>query len=256
VQPLWNIWAHGEGLLQEESQRKNGTSNGVENSSGNDEAEVVMMAHENRSFDSIDANTWLGDTGSTAHMTNSLEGMFNLKKDQGHVCIGDGKFMKSVQIGSKQMLVVQKNGETMEVTLQNVKYVPELWTNLFSITSAMNRGFKVSGEKNSLHVMKGDFKMSFDQVIKSPTGYLLGIQMIPQTGSETAVAMIEGHSVGVDTLHYLLGHASEAKVRATGKFFGWIVKGKMTKCEECAISKAKQKSVPKESGSKAAKAGE
>ena len=82
-------------------------------------------------------------------MTNSLEGMFDLKKDQGHVRIGDGKLMTSVKIGRKRMPVMQKNGETKEVTLQNVKYVPELWTNLFSITSAMNLGFKVSGEKNA-----------------------------------------------------------------------------------------------------------
>ena len=250
------IFGHMEKDCRKKKAKENGTSSGLENSSGNDEAEVVMMAHGSGSFDSIDANTWLGDTGSTAHMTNSLEGMFDLKKDQGHVRIGDGKLMTSVKIGSKRMLVVQKNGETKEVTLQNVKYVPELWTNLFSVTSAMNLGFKVSGEKNVLHLSKGNFKMSFDWVIKSPTGYLLGIQMIPQTSGETAVAMIEGHSIGVDTLHYLLGHASEAKVRATGKFFGWVVKGKMTKCEECAISKAKQKSVPKESGSKATKAGE
>ncbi len=45
--------------------------------------------------------------------------------------------MTSVQIGSQQRLVLQKNGETKEVTtLQNVKFVPELWTNLRSITSA------------------------------------------------------------------------------------------------------------------------
>ncbi len=92
----------------------------------------LMMAHEDGSFDSIYANTWLGDTGSTAHMTNSLEGMFNLKKDQGHAHIGDRKLMTSVQIGSKQNLVVQKNREIKEVTLQNLKYVPELLTNLIN----------------------------------------------------------------------------------------------------------------------------
>ncbi len=77
--------------------------------------------------------------------------------------------------------------------------------------------------------------------------------MIPQIDGEIAVGMMEVHSVGVNTLHYLLGHSSEAKVRATGESFGWIVKGNMIKCKECAISKAKAKSVPKESGSKSSK---
>jgi len=227
-----------------------------ENTAGGDEAEVVMMAHAHTNFDVIDGNTWLGDTGSTAHMTNSMEGMFDIKKEQGSVRIGDGKLMETSMIGSKRMLVVQKDGETKLVTLKNVKYVPELWTNLFSITAAMSHGYKVSGEKSVLHLSKGEFKLSFDWIIKSPTGYLLGIQMIPQTGQGTAAAMIEGHSITFNNLHCLLGHASEAKVRATAVTYGWVVTGKMTKCEECAISKAKQKNVPKGSESKSTIAGE
>ena len=129
-----------------------------------------MQQKWHRIFDVIDGNTWLGDTGSTAHMTNSMEGMFDIKNEQGSVRIGDGKLLETSMIGSKRMLVVQKDGETKLVTSKNVKYVPELWTNLFSITAANSHGYKVSGEKSVLHLTKGDFKLSFDQIIKSPTG--------------------------------------------------------------------------------------
>ena len=98
----------------------------------------------------IEKNIWLGDTGSSAHMTNSLEGMFDLQKIQDKVRIGGGKFMHTVAVGSKHVLVIQKNGEMAAVTLKNVKYVPDLWTNLFSITAAMSHGFKVSSEQNIL----------------------------------------------------------------------------------------------------------
>jgi hypothetical protein len=35
----------------------------------------------------------------------------------------------------------QLNGKTFQVVLQDVKYVPELWVNLFSINKAVKNGF-------------------------------------------------------------------------------------------------------------------
>ena len=45
--------------------------------------------------------------------------------------------------------------------------------------------------------------------------------------------------------HYRLGHANEEVVRGTARNLGYELEGKMKTCVSCAISKAKQKSVPK-----------
>jgi hypothetical protein len=51
-------------------------------------------------------------------------------------------------------------------------------------------------------------------------------------------------------VHRMLGHKSEDSTRLTAKALGnTIMRGSMPECEACALSKAKQKNVPKKSTS-------
>jgi len=54
--------------------------------------------------------------------------------------------------------------------------------------------------------------------------------------------------MSVDKAHQLLGHVGEAETRAIARRFGWkLTRGSLKQCESCAIGKAKQKNVRKES---------
>eukprot|EP00957_Ditylum_brightwellii_P170740 12995910-Ditylum_brightwellii.AAC.1 len=54
--------------------------------------------------------------------------------------------------------------------------------------------------------------------------------------------------VNVDKAHALLGHSDKERTRTTAKHLGWIItRGKMKPCESCAVGKARQKNVKKQS---------
>ena len=60
--------------------------------------------------------------------------------------------VKSTVVGTLKATVEQKDGSKIDVILKNVAYVPELTRNLFSITKAMENGFKISSVGNLLRL--------------------------------------------------------------------------------------------------------
>jgi hypothetical protein len=81
-------------------------------------------------------NTFIASSGATYHMQGSLEGMFNLKPHVTDIMVGNNDTMSSVSKGDYKGLVMQKDGSSFEVTLQDVLYIPKLMVNLFSLTKA------------------------------------------------------------------------------------------------------------------------
>ena len=217
-------------------------------------AEVVLMAIKEVK---VDENIWVADSAASGHMSNSLEGMYDLVDIDIEVTIGDGFKMKATKQGKMKGEVLSNNGNTETVTMVDVKYVPALWCNLFSLTKAMDLGFQLSGNKKiGLQIRKGDFVLPFDQIIKTGTGFIIGAKILRNTADSAMATMSEGVKVPYPKLHEVLGHPGEAKARATAKYMGWQVTGKATPCENCAIGKAKQKNVPKTSAERSKIPGE
>ena len=75
-----------------------------------EEDEAAQPAKDGDTFDSIEKDIWVGDTGASAHMTCSLEGMYELKDYQGAVTVGGGDKLKVTKIGKKMGTVLQKDG--------------------------------------------------------------------------------------------------------------------------------------------------
>jgi hypothetical protein len=51
--------------------------------------------------------------------------------------------MKAEKFGKRRRCVIQLNGRKFEIMLENVKFVPNLWINLFSIEKTMTNGFMI-----------------------------------------------------------------------------------------------------------------
>jgi hypothetical protein len=172
------------------------------------------------------------------------------------VKIGNGKELSATKIGDKSMTVVQKDGTTSDVLLKDCKYVLQLYTNLFSITKALQKGRTISNHGNSgMKINKNDLMIVFDHVIKTELGQILGVDMIPR--GETACFTLEKvKSVNINKMHPTLGHVNEETVKRTDKYYGINLIGNMEKCEHCALAKARQKNVAKISTHKATKVGE
>jgi len=161
--------------------------------------------------------------------------------------------MTATKQGSLDVLVVQKDGSTSPHTLHSVKYVPNLWQNLFAMGSALKHGWDISNEGMSYvlsHPEGG--RLKFDRHMTTESGgHLGGIRMIPQAhinGPHNDHASIAtGKTIDINDLHAILNHTNEADCRKTAKYLNWKVTGTFRPCAACGLAKAKQKSVNKTS---------
>jgi hypothetical protein len=69
-------------------------------------------------------------------MKNTLDGLFDLHKEETIVKIGNETELKSTTVKTLKATAEQADGTKIDVTLKFFAYVPELETNLFSITKA------------------------------------------------------------------------------------------------------------------------
>ena len=107
-------------------------------------------------------------------MTNTLDGLFNLQNEETTVKIGNGERLTSSIVGTLKATVEQVDRSKIEVTLKNVAYVPELTRNLFSITKALENGFKLSNKGNIMMLSKGTKMVKFDRLQRTKMDSVLG----------------------------------------------------------------------------------
>jgi hypothetical protein len=82
------------------------------------------------------------ETGASSHIVNSLDGVTEIKDTDINMKFGNGDVFKLCKKGIFRGTVIQENGNKLQVALE-VKYVPDLWCNLFSIGSAINNGWQL-----------------------------------------------------------------------------------------------------------------
>jgi hypothetical protein len=92
-----------------------------------------------------------------------VEGLTDVKEINKSIKIGNGDLMKALKIGNLKCEVTQINGEKFTVTLNDVKYVPSLCVNLFSLNKALKKGFKVSNDGVVVSIKYKHAKLTFDR---------------------------------------------------------------------------------------------
>ena len=75
----------------------------------------------------IDENIWIADSGASCHMTNSLEGMTDLRDYYAKIKIGSEKTMLSTKKGTYEGMVVSKDNKKTMIQLKNVRFVPKMF---------------------------------------------------------------------------------------------------------------------------------
>jgi len=216
---------------------------------------ILMANEENKKFRET---TWIADTGSSSHMTNSLKGMFELRDFSSRISVGDGKAIEATKIGKWKGVFIDPNGKKKKVILEGVQYVPELMVNLFSLTRVMKNGFDVAGRNNILSIRKGSWEMAFDQKIQSPNGFICGIDLYP---------IEEEHLINANTpspikltyekAHAMLGHPGAKLLEGTINDLKLSVLEKVDQeCKDCLMAKARRVVLPKEAKNKSTIPGE
>lgn len=217
-----------------------------------DKAEIVLSALGEElalsAGEAPDDNLWIGDTGASSHMKGTLKGMTDLvdASPNDKIIFGNNARLQTAKIGKWHGIVKYADGSQATLTLDNVKYIPGLAYNLFSLTAAMDRGAQLHNKGKVLCLTKGSLKLFFDEEIKTRSGFILGIKMESLVNDVASAGLQEGTKVKASTLHGMLGHCNDSYMRKTAKDMGIEITGKLETCESCAIGKASQKAVPKQ----------
>jgi hypothetical protein len=118
---------------------------------------------------------WILDSGVSCHYCQSVEVLTDIREINELIKIGYGDSMKATKIGNLKWEVTQINGKRFTVTMNDVKYVPSLCVNLFSLKKALKKGFKVSNDGVVVSLNYKHIYLTFDRVIHATDDCVTGV---------------------------------------------------------------------------------
>jgi hypothetical protein len=191
-------------------------------------------------------NTYLADTGASSHMGPGDTGMFDIKENKSSIKIGDGKGLPVQKVGKRKGIIIkQANGSEIQITMKHYKQVPDLWVNLFSVTSALADGWKLGNDKKVITLTKGDTTIRFDKLFPSGDGYVCGVDIAPIMDT-AAVSLADGATIYINDFHKIFNHASEETLKYTAQAHGIKLKGNLKPCFACKMANTKKPKVAKQ----------
>ena len=79
-------------------------------------------------------DVWVADSGANRHMTPHIEWMYDVELINTQITTGLGQQSECVAIGKVNLTYTNKYGDVHNITLTDVMCVPNLITNLFSVS--------------------------------------------------------------------------------------------------------------------------
>ncbi len=203
-----------------------------------DVAEITLMAGTEIQEGHMSKDFYVADTGSSAHVTNSTVGLVNVREVYHEIMVGDGTTLKSSLIGDKILRYKTPEGKSIRIVLQNVKYSPDMCTNLFSLLTVVDNGWKLYNDGKKIVIEKDSIKVVFGTVIPSGSGFIVGTELVPDiTHDKSLINFLD--------LHEKFGHPADSKLKATATKYGIKLDAKTTDCVPCLRAKLRMTSVPK-----------
>ena len=93
---------------------------------------------------------------------------------------------------------------------------------------------------------KGTSTLRFNQIIRTPNGHLGAVYYGQLCDMNWALASgWVGPSMPLNRSHQIMGHAHDRTSMLTAKYYNIKVTGTLEPCEDCKLSKARQKNVTK-----------
>jgi hypothetical protein len=190
--------------------------------------------------ENVNMNTFIADSGASAHMVHTKSLLTNFQEKSGTVKIGDNTEVKSLGTGTFFGYHLNKEEKSIDLTLHDVLLVPDLWVNLFSITKATSaKNCQVICEDNLITVNTNSEQLHFNKSLPHGAGKIMATEFY----SHTECANLVLKKTTYDDLHKKLGHPHKQAVIDTAKHYGvnlHINKDEPV-CAECALSKIRVK---------------
>jgi len=134
---------------------------------------------------------WIGDTGATCHMKSNTNGMYGLEKCKDiKIDTANGSTSIVMHIGNYKGKVQCADGTESIIIMKNIKVVPGLVKNLFSLSTVMRNNWDLLTETTDdmkvLKIKKNDVEYKFNRKVSkiSNRGYLMGMQIVPDKMDE------------------------------------------------------------------------
>ena len=184
---------------------------------------------------------WIGDSGASSHLIGSKKGVFNKKMIKGSVNTANGEKMKIKCEGKVNVNHFTKTGYESKGTL-SVKVVEGLKINLFSFTIALADGWVMNGYKQKngeVVIMLTHDRYSaiiFDQMIECGSSILKGAKMIIFNNPQ-GIYLAQEKKMSKKSFHKRTGHATNAYLQDTAKYYGIELSGTTPTCVSCSIEK-------------------
>jgi len=135
---------------------------------------VVFMAVEGHK--KLTDDTWVTDSGATCHITNSLEGLYDMKNMCESVKIGTREETYATKCGTFCGEIIMPEGKK-EIVISGVHYIPSLYVKLFSITSAMKNRARIISEGMRLMIENCPIKLAFEKCLKMKSSFVLELEI-------------------------------------------------------------------------------
>ncbi|GBN88543.1 Retrovirus-related Pol polyprotein from transposon TNT 1-94, partial [Araneus ventricosus] len=208
------------------------------NSKERNTANPVFTASPNE--ESLCENIWILDSGASCHMAKDsvwFEKIFPARKDI-YLAGKDSKIICKGFGTVKAKTVSTKYGNPLNVTIENVSYVPQLRCNLLSVICLMDKGYKIKSDNNCVLIYDKSNKL----VTKAfKNNGRLELYFEPLYNSECYLS--NPSNSNYDIWHTRLCHLN-AKYMLKMKDYIDIDDVNDFKCETCDISKITRKTHP------------
>ncbi len=160
---------------------------------------------------------------------------------------------------------IGKDGLEIKTELKYVQVNKNFNFNLFSVTKMLKKGYLLSGNKKCIKLKKAAREFMFESVIRTRGRalycaiFMRQETQIPQSFDVASVVSDSSNleslkeeakkifKINVKQAHEYLGHLSKDTTRKTALQLGMnLSRGMLSVCESCAIAKARQRNVLKE----------
>ncbi|CAH9143287.1 unnamed protein product [Cuscuta epithymum] len=185
-----------------------------------------------------DVNEWMVDSGATKHICKNKSVFTSFSTTMGDdeelVYLADSKTAKVH--GKGKVLLKLTSGKSL--SLNDVLYVPEIQTNLVSVSLLVKVGIKVSFDCNKIVMTKNDVFVGKGYCKNGC--YVLSVRKLMRENA--SAYLIDSY----DMWHARLGHVSDSYIKLLNDC-GLISSGKklsLEKCDICVESKQTKKSCP------------
>ncbi|UYV68055.1 hypothetical protein LAZ67_5002921 [Cordylochernes scorpioides] len=151
-------------------------------------------------------DSWIADSGATDHMTSRREWFSTFEEipEGVHpVCLEDGKKIYAKGKGNIDILSYV-DSQKINATLLDVLYIPELETNLFSISTATKHGLTLICKGNQIKLTKNS-KVLVTGIKENSNLYRIFIKA--KQSSQTHVAQLS-----LDIWHQRMGHVNPVEL--------------------------------------------